>query len=371
MAGIASADFTIQYEDENEDLRGLDRQMFGGTPAEVPERYIKASPITYVEQVDAPILIIQGRNDTRCPPRQVEEYERRMRELGKPIEVDWFDAGHLSGDTELLIALLARVMGFAIDTRRFEVLTGASAHRVVELAPDRGRVPVQRVATDHARRVPGFRPAVARAAVRDPPRSRRGARPGRGDPAPRRCGARCRIAMASSMSGAMVAPPPHGARTTNPPSDPSARSRHRVVSGPANAVSTPLSILPGRAPIQRRDGRKIVVAVRADSRIRCADEAGRVQDPVGRLHLEADLLVQPPAGIGRDQQQGPGARPPRRHRSSPASTPCRGHAVARPRPPRSSRSRPTSVHRRDPGADHGPVEVGDERRASRDRPPRR
>lgn len=94
LAMIAVADWVTQYDDQNEILKGYDRALFGGTPEELPDLYRASSPITYVEQVSAPVLIIQGSNDTRCPPRQVRLYEEKMRALGKPIEVHWFDAGH-------------------------------------------------------------------------------------------------------------------------------------------------------------------------------------------------------------------------------------------------------------------------------------
>ena len=75
--------------------------------------YKASSPITYAEQVVAPICIIQGRNDTRCPPRQVEIYEAKMKALGKDIEVHWFDAGHISMDTERQILDQELFMRFA------------------------------------------------------------------------------------------------------------------------------------------------------------------------------------------------------------------------------------------------------------------
>jgi predicted esterase len=40
------------------------------------------------------VLIIAGRNDTRCPARPIEVYVERLRELGRRVEVEWFDAGH-------------------------------------------------------------------------------------------------------------------------------------------------------------------------------------------------------------------------------------------------------------------------------------
>ena len=114
MAGVAVADWVSEYEDENDVLRAYDRALFGGPPIEKMEAYVKASPLTYAEHVDAPVLIIQGRNDTRCPARQVELYEARMTALGKPIDVIWFDAGHAAGgDVERAIEHQAAMLAFA------------------------------------------------------------------------------------------------------------------------------------------------------------------------------------------------------------------------------------------------------------------
>ncbi|MBL8155915.1 MAG: S9 family peptidase [Anaerolineae bacterium] len=118
MAGIAIADWNLMYEDQAETLRGYQRALFGGTPEEKPEAHRASSPITYAEQVRAPILVIQGSNDTRCPPRQMRAYEAKMQELGKPIQVEWFDAGHGSRameqsirHQEMLLEFAYRVLG--------------------------------------------------------------------------------------------------------------------------------------------------------------------------------------------------------------------------------------------------------------------
>ncbi len=118
LAGIAIADWAVQYEDSADTLRAYEAGMFKGTPEERPEQYRRSSPITYAEQVSAPVLIIQGRNDTRTPARPVEMYERRLRELGKPIEVHWFDAGHLGAfaQVEQSIEHQERMIRFALDT---------------------------------------------------------------------------------------------------------------------------------------------------------------------------------------------------------------------------------------------------------------
>lgn len=113
MAVVAIADWTLMYEDQAGALRGYQRSMFGGSPDEKPEAHRKSSPITYAEHIAAPILVLQGENDTRCPARQMRVYEERLKELGKSIEVHWFDAGHGSLDTEEQISQQEKMLGFA------------------------------------------------------------------------------------------------------------------------------------------------------------------------------------------------------------------------------------------------------------------
>lgn len=113
MAGVAFGDYLIAYEDEAEYLKAYDRGLMGGTPQERPEAYRKSSAMTYLEQLRAPLLIIQGHNDTRCPPRSIEVYEQRAKELGKPVEVFWFNAGHGSLEIAQQIDHQERMLRFA------------------------------------------------------------------------------------------------------------------------------------------------------------------------------------------------------------------------------------------------------------------
>lgn len=113
MAGIAIADWSIQYEDTAPTLRGYQEAIFGGSPTQLPEVYARSSPISYAEQVRAPLLVIQGSNDTRCPARPMQLYEAKLRALGKQIEVEWFEAGHGSYETEQSIAHHELMLRFA------------------------------------------------------------------------------------------------------------------------------------------------------------------------------------------------------------------------------------------------------------------
>jgi len=94
VASVPVADYLAAYEDEMEGLKSFDRALFGGSPDEVPDRYLDSSPLTYVDSVRVPLLVLAGENDPRCPIRQVENYLARLTELGRPHEVYRFDAGH-------------------------------------------------------------------------------------------------------------------------------------------------------------------------------------------------------------------------------------------------------------------------------------
>ncbi|MDX2077787.1 MAG: prolyl oligopeptidase family serine peptidase, partial [bacterium] len=118
MALVAIADWVLMYEDQAETLRGYQKSLFGGTPDELPDQHKKSSPISYVNDIRAPILVIQGENDTRCPARQMKVYEQKLKEAGKDIHVHWFNAGHGSRameqnieQHELMLRWLYRVLG--------------------------------------------------------------------------------------------------------------------------------------------------------------------------------------------------------------------------------------------------------------------
>lgn len=111
VAQVAIGDWKLMHED-GEALRGYLEALFDGSPDEHPDVYAEASPITYVGDLKAPLLIIQGRNDARCPARQIEAYVDAAQASGKRIEVDWYDAGHSHGGAEQRILWAGRSIDF-------------------------------------------------------------------------------------------------------------------------------------------------------------------------------------------------------------------------------------------------------------------
>lgn len=119
VAGVPVADYVTAYADEMEPLRAFDRALFGGSPDELPQRYRDSSPISYAAQVRAPVLVLAGENDSRCPIRQIDNYLGRLAELGKPCRSYRYDAGHGS----LVVAEMLRHVAAEVAFVR-EVLTG-------------------------------------------------------------------------------------------------------------------------------------------------------------------------------------------------------------------------------------------------------
>jgi dipeptidyl aminopeptidase/acylaminoacyl peptidase len=58
----------------------------GGTPWDSRELYIKYSPITYVEQMHTPLLIVHSEQDYRCPIEQAEQLFISLKRLGRTVE---------------------------------------------------------------------------------------------------------------------------------------------------------------------------------------------------------------------------------------------------------------------------------------------
>jgi dipeptidyl aminopeptidase/acylaminoacyl peptidase len=115
---VPIGDYIAAYEDEMEPLKKYDDALFGGSPAEVPEKYRESNPLLYAEHVRVPMLLIVGQNDPRCPSRSVDVYRERLLELGKKFEEYRYDAGHGSlvvdeqiRQVEMQIAFAARNLG--------------------------------------------------------------------------------------------------------------------------------------------------------------------------------------------------------------------------------------------------------------------
>jgi dipeptidyl aminopeptidase/acylaminoacyl peptidase len=112
IAGVPVGDYAAGYEDLSPILQAYDRALLGGAPSEVPQLMEERSPISYVDRVKAPILFLAGRNDSRCPLRQVLLYTDRLKARSHPHELYVFEVGHASYDMDERIRQIALNLDF-------------------------------------------------------------------------------------------------------------------------------------------------------------------------------------------------------------------------------------------------------------------
>ena len=81
LGGLYDYRLTCQYEHQTR-WNAISAQEMGGAPWEVPHLYQELSPISYVSNVETPILILEGEHDT---PHEAELYTTYLRALGKDV----------------------------------------------------------------------------------------------------------------------------------------------------------------------------------------------------------------------------------------------------------------------------------------------
>ncbi len=116
VAGVPVADYAAAYRDESPLLQAYDRALFGGEPSEMGDLIVERSPITYVDRVTAPLLILAGEHDSRCPLPQILNYVERLKARQHPHELYLFGTGHSSFDVDERIRQLGVVLDFLATT---------------------------------------------------------------------------------------------------------------------------------------------------------------------------------------------------------------------------------------------------------------
>lgn len=105
------ADYALAFRDTTPAVRALDVHLFGGNPDEMPDAYRRASPATYASAVRAPVLIVAGRDDVKCPPAQISSYADEVRRHGRDdIVVLWTGHGHDAYDVSGRVGILSAVV---------------------------------------------------------------------------------------------------------------------------------------------------------------------------------------------------------------------------------------------------------------------
>lgn len=105
-------DCVTEFESERGYLKAYDLNKMGG-PKENPELYRERSPIHFLDNLRAPILLTASARDVRCPPTEAREVVRRLKEMGRDHEYhEYEDEGHWPRKRKNLKDLYVRSVRF-------------------------------------------------------------------------------------------------------------------------------------------------------------------------------------------------------------------------------------------------------------------
>lgn len=101
-----------EYASEREDLQQWDRENFGD-PEKDRDRYYERSPFFFLDRIQAPVQLICGANDPRCPAQESIQARDALQALGKECDfVLYPDEGHGFLKTENVVDARRRRVEF-------------------------------------------------------------------------------------------------------------------------------------------------------------------------------------------------------------------------------------------------------------------
>jgi dipeptidyl aminopeptidase/acylaminoacyl peptidase len=106
-----AADLASLYGES--DIQKYRAYEFEGFPWVTRDRWVKSSPITYVDRVRTPTLIQVGDNDRRVPPSQSQQLYRALLAIGVPVEyVHYPREGHVLREPRHRADQMRRMLGW-------------------------------------------------------------------------------------------------------------------------------------------------------------------------------------------------------------------------------------------------------------------
>jgi dipeptidyl aminopeptidase/acylaminoacyl peptidase len=118
FAGIPTGDYVAAHYASAPHIQAWDDAVMGGSPEERPELYRERDPMTYVDRVTAPVLVIAGEHDSRCPMEGVKPWVDRLLERGIEVELVTYPAGHHENEIGEQVRQMATILAFFDRHRR-------------------------------------------------------------------------------------------------------------------------------------------------------------------------------------------------------------------------------------------------------------
>lgn len=95
---VPVVDWLEMYEHSDVWFKLFEKTLMGGPPRKkYKDLYLDRSPITHVSKIKAPVMIMAGKADSRCPWEPIEKFINKLKEMKHPHELAIVEkAGHIS-----------------------------------------------------------------------------------------------------------------------------------------------------------------------------------------------------------------------------------------------------------------------------------
>jgi dipeptidyl aminopeptidase/acylaminoacyl peptidase len=114
-AGVPIVPFVnwfTEYKNEDPTLQASDRE-FMGDPVKNKELWTDRSPAFFLDRVKAPLMILAGGNDPRCPKTEAQQVADSIRKRGGKVQLKIYDnEGHAFSRIENILDAYQRVSDF-------------------------------------------------------------------------------------------------------------------------------------------------------------------------------------------------------------------------------------------------------------------
>ncbi len=122
VAGLPVGDYESCHWEASPIIRAVNRTFFGGNAHTHAEVYHRASPLTYVGAIKAPILMVAGKYDLLCPPKQNVAFAEALRSKGGQCELELFEGAHGPPDRDERIRQITLMLEFLLrHCRKFDL----------------------------------------------------------------------------------------------------------------------------------------------------------------------------------------------------------------------------------------------------------
>jgi dipeptidyl aminopeptidase/acylaminoacyl peptidase len=112
FAGIPSGDLVAAHYACMPSIREWDLALYGGSPDDLPEFWAERNPMTYVDRAQAPVLVIAGEQDPRCPIEGITPWVDALSARGIPVEVHLYPEGHHASRTDEQVRHMQLILDF-------------------------------------------------------------------------------------------------------------------------------------------------------------------------------------------------------------------------------------------------------------------